>query len=384
METIVFISDRRVGTIRPDGTHEVYPEFSAPNQVYWQMGYVFPDGRRAVLWSQEPPKNPNAAFSDPDGGAFAKTHLWLYDLTSRTMQEIKLPSFVGIFGVVPDTDRFVVCENTDNVATFYTCDFKGADREEFCSMSGYAYGASLSPDGAKAAFHITSNPERPGYEIFVVDIASGKQVLIASDHDYIHFAPKWSPDGQWLVYVRCEHLNDPGHDRSDICLSRSDGSEHRLLTTGQSHWFAAACGTPERHSSGSNGPVWSPDGRKIAAALLLADSRTAWPYQADRPDTDHFNRDYHPELARGGTQMCLIDPSSGEITPITHDDPPTWYFRPVFSLDGTRMAYMRADVGRVPELWVMDADGGNQRFLTRGINDTGADHAQWVELASGF
>jgi TolB protein len=184
-----------------------------------------------------------------------------------------------------------------------------------------------------------------------------------------------------LLYQRCAYRQYPGHDRSDLCLSRADGSEHRLLTTGQSHWFAAAYGTPERHGSGSNCPVWSPDGRRIACALLLPGSRTAWPWQADRPDTDHFNRDYHPELARGGTQVCLIDPPAGRITPITHDEPPTWNFRLAWAPDGSRLATVRADVGCTSELWVMDADGGNRRFLTRGVNGTGVDHPRWVRLA---
>jgi TolB protein len=215
----------------------------------------------------------------------------------------------------------------------------------------------------------------------VVDIESKKCQLIVSDIKYIHFAPLWSPDGKWLLYQRCAYATDPGHDRSDLCISKADGSEQRVLTTGQAHWFAAAIGTPERHSSGSNVPTWSPDGRKIACTLLLPDSQTAWPYQANRPDTDHFNRDYHPELARGGTQICLIDVKSGKIKTITKDDPPTWNFRLVWSPDGKKLAYMRADVGKLPELWVINADGKNKKFLTRGLNATGADHVRWVSLA---
>jgi hypothetical protein len=29
----------------------------------------------------------------------------------------------------------------------------------------------------------------------------------------------------------------------------------------------------------------------------------------------------------------------------------------------------------------MDVDGGNRRFLTRGIKDRGADHGRWMRLA---
>ena len=367
--------------IRPDGSGECSPEFHAPNQVYWQLSHLFPDGRQAVLWSQEPPKNPHAAFSDPDGLASAKTHLWLYNFVTRSMREIALPSSAGIIGLLSD-DRLLVIENNDSVASIYATNLDGCGRELFFSSPGYAYGASLSPDGGRAAFHIVGAPGEGGYEIYVVDLGTRERTLIAGDPAWLNFAPSWSPDGQWLLYQRCAHHEDPGHDRSDLCISRPDGSEHRALTSGQSHWFAAAMGTPERHSSGSNSPAWSPDDSRIAVTLLLPGARAAWPYRAGQPDLDHFNRDYRPELARGGTQVCLIDPASGAITPVTHDDPPAWYFRPVWSPDGAHLVLGRVEVGGQPELWVMKGDGGDRRLLTRGIDGLGADYARWRKVAA--
>ena len=358
---LFFASEQRLGAIRPDGTGECYPDFSLPSQRQWRMGYVSPDGREAELYGLDSGKN------------------WNYDFVNRTIREIAQRRGEPL----PGGKRYLHDSNADNVFSLYTTDFDGGNREDIHSVTGFAYCVVLSPDGRKVAYHITNNPARPGYEICVVEIASKEHVLIASDYKYLHFGPSWSPDGQWLLYQRCEYQQDPGHDHSDLCLSRADGSEHRLRTTGQRHWFAAAVGTPERHSSGSNMPIWSPDGRWVTCTLLLPGSRTAWPWAADRPDTDHFNRDYHPELAGGGTQICLIDARTGEITPITHDAPPTWNFRLAWSPDGSRLAFMRADVGCLPELWVMDADGSNRRSLTRGLNGTGADHPRWVRLGVG-
>jgi Tol biopolymer transport system component len=73
---------------------------------------------------------------------------------------------------------------------------------------------------------------------------------------------------------------------------------------------------------------------------------------------------------------------TGKITPITHDDPPTWCFRLAWSPDGRRLAFTRANVGSLPELWVMNADGSEKRLLTRGLNATGADFVRWVRLAA--
>ena len=356
---LFFASDGRLGAIRPDGTEECYPSFSLPSQRDWRMGYVSPNGREAELYSL-------------DSGMS-----WSYDFVAGTIEGIARRRGTPL----PGGDRYLHDSNVDSVFSLFTTDLDGANREDVYSAAGYAYCVELSPDGSKVAYHITNNPARPGYEICVVEIASGEHALIASDHQYLHFGPLWSADGQWLLYQRCEYQQDPGHDRSDICISRADGSEHRLLTTGQRHWFAAAVGTPDRHSSGSNMPVWSPDGRSVTCTLLLPNSRTAWPWATDRPDTDHFNRDYHPDLAQGGTQICLIDIETGDITPLTSDDPPTWNFRLRWSPDGSQLAFMRAEVRGLPELWVMDADGGNRRLITRGLNGTGADHARWVRLA---
>jgi dipeptidyl aminopeptidase/acylaminoacyl peptidase len=377
MDSLFFISDGRIGSIRPDGTEECYPKFDAPNQATWQMEYVFPDGRQAVLLSQEPPKNPNASFYDQDGMAGAKTHLWRHDFRTQSLYEIDLPPFLRIAGVIPENNRFLVSGNNNHIARILTSDLDGGNREEIWSGPGYAYGTSLSPDGRKAAHHVTGAPGRPGYEIYVIDLASKECTLIASDPDFLQFGPLWSPDGQWLLYQRCLYRQDPGHDRSDVCINRADGSEHRVLTTGQAHWFATSYGTPARHGSGSNMPVWSPAGL-VTCALLLPGSRSAWPYAVDRPDTDHFNRDYRPEQAQGGTQICLIDPNTGIMTPLSQDDPPTWNFRLAWAPDGSQLAFIRADVGGLSELWVMDAQGGNRRRLTRGLNGTGVDHPRWV------
>jgi len=375
---IFYISDKRIGAIRPDGTDECYPELSVPNQAYWQLGMVFKDGRRAVLCSQEPPRNPNAAFEDKDGLKYARTHLWLYDFAEGAICEIPVAAQCGVVGEMCGGKRVLVSGNIDDQTHLFACDLDGGNRDGIYTGPGFAYGTTLSTDGAKTAFHITGVPGRPGYEIYVIDLATRERVLIASDPEYINFAPVWSPDNRWLAYQRCAHLQDPAHERADITVSRADGSEHRHLTTVQQHWFSASYGPADNPGRGSNCATWSPDGKWITFTRCLPGARTAWVWNANRPDTDHFNRDYRPDLARGGTEICLIDPKTGRIVPITHDDPPMWSFRCAWSPDGSRLVFARADVGCAPGLWVMDVDGGNRRFLTNGINNRGADHCRWV------
>jgi TolB protein len=124
-------------------------------------------------------------------------------------------------------------------------------------------------------------------------------------------------------------------------------------------------------------PTWTRDGA-ILFSRLLPGARVAWEFQPDRPDTDHFNRDWKPELARGGTQICRLDPRNKSILPLTRNDPPLWDLRASESPSGRAVAFCRCHVGEMPSLWIMDPNGENQRPLSGGIGHSGADHPRWL------
>jgi TolB protein len=181
--------------------------------------------------------------------------------------------------------------------------------------------------------------------------------------------------------VDCLPDKDPGHDWADVCVGRADGTEHRVLTRGQAMWFGATYGGPKTRGGGSNVPAWTHDGR-ILYPRRLPGSKVAWEFQPQRPDVDHFNRDYKPELARGGTEICLLDPRDGSAKALTHSEPPVWDFRASQSPDGRCIVFCRAETGGVPAIWVMDSDGRNPRMLTKGLDNAGADHPRWLPANS--
>ena len=165
-----------------------------------------------------------------------------------------------------------------------------------------------------------------------------------------------------------------------MCIGRADGSEHRVLSAGQEQWFAATYGPPGFRGGGSNLPAWNSQGQVIFPRRL-PDSRVAWEFQTGRPDTDHFNRDFKPDHARGGTEIVQLDPTTGHSIPLTRSNPPVWDFRATPSPNGRWIAFCRAATGQVPSLWVMNADGSSPRQVATGRNGFGADHPRWVTPA---
>jgi TolB protein len=143
-------------------------------------------------------------------------------------------------------------------------------------------------------------------------------------------------------------------------------------------WFAATYGDPMTRGGGSNVPVWTRDGC-VLFPRRLPDSKVPWEFQPRRPDVDHFNRDFKPDLARGGTELCRLDPRDGRVTVLTHSDPPVWDFRASESPEGKQIVFCRAATGGAPAIWVADADGNKPQLVTRGQDDRGADHPRWLQ-----
>ena len=374
---LFFTSQGRTALINADGTGLRYLDFKVPEQVTWQPGLFLPDGRRVIFLSME-------ARRDGPGRPFAQyyhqtpTHLWIYDLDRDTLTEIATRDRLAVFctpALLVAEDRMLVQVVREGGGQLYSVNLDGSDAREFTRVGeGLPYGLSLSPDGRRVACHLAS-PR--GYEIWTSDIHGANRVLVAGHPDHLYFGTSWSPDGQWILYQDCYFKTDPGHDWSDVCIGRPDGSEHRVLTQGQAMWFGASYGNREHRGGGSNAPAWTRDGQ-ILFPRKLPGSKVAWEFQAQRPDTDHFNRDYKLDQARGGTEICRLDPRDGAVTRLTWREPPVWDFRASESPDGHHIVFCRAETGGVPALWIMDPDSRNPRLLTRGLEDRGADHPRWL------
>jgi len=372
-----FVSQGRTILMHADGSGLRQLQFEVPNQATWQPADFFVDGRRVLLLSMEPRRDgPGRPFEEYY--TQTPTHLWIHDLDSGALEEIATRGRLAVFytpALLLCDGRMLVQVVRNQVGQVFSMNLDGSDAREFTKAGeGLPYGFSLSPDGTRVAFHLAS-PN--GYQVWTSDTEGGRRVRVAAQPGHLYFGPAWSPDGAWLAFQDCLAGQDPGHDWSDVCRSRPDGSELRVLTPGQAMWFCATYGHPQNRGGGSNMVTWTRDGA-ILFPRRLPGSKVAWEFQPQRPDTDHFNRDFKPDLARGGTEICRLDPRDGSLTRLTRSDPPRWDFRASESPDGRWIVFCRAATGDVSGVWIMDSDGRRPRCLTKGLGNQGADHPRWL------
>jgi len=346
-----------LGFINPDGTEERYPDFDKPGQRSWVFGPQFADGRRILLTSFE-----KADTTEVRAGR-VKTHDWIYDISTGELAEILLanrPSLqVRTHALIEGDRRVIATAIIGGEERVFLSNLDGTEQDELTEAGGgFHYALALSGDQRRLALHVTGGKPsfyNPGpYSVNVIELATKKRTLVAGRPAHLYFGPHWSPDDRWLVYMDCLNEEDPAHFRAAVCVGRSDGSEHRVVTPVQSHWF----GTP----FGSNMPEWSPDGQTITYTRLLENSAR--------------------DMSRGGAQICLLNPFTGKIAELTPAVEGQWDFRAAWSPEGNKIHFTRVSNGAPRELWSIDPDGGNPRRLTRGYREKGADFARWLHVGA--
>ncbi|MEJ2011082.1 MAG: Ig-like domain-containing protein [Anaerolineales bacterium] len=254
---------------------------------------------------------------------------------------------------------------------------------------------TLSGDGTLVAFSL--NTENGGQNLQTLDLISGEEKFIHACSAEVRCSnPALSPDGRWLAFVE-QSLNVGSGGRS-----MPQGSQIRVLSVPDAEMVIAA--SPTDHTV--RDPAWSPQGWLTyydeslkATALLTFDPNAApspftyvpnslgaagsWspdgtrlvypeiyfvPAQGDeeqgQSDTAYYSHLYQTDVTSGGTQ----DISPGDALQVEDASP-------VFSPDGTRLAFARKYLdperwspGR--QLWLLDLSGVGSTELTSEPNYT--------------
>ena len=166
--------------------------------------------------------------------------------------------------------------------------------------------------------------------------------------------PDWSPDGSRIVFER--QFEDKPYE---IWSVRPDGSDLRQIDPG------CPPGIPEDQICEEIGPAWSPDGKQLAFGnpfgTLKFIGGVEWIEVGAVAvmDVDGSNRRQLTQLRR---------PTSSED------------FQPVWSPDGTRIAFQRENSTASPRgrraIFVVDVASGALRRVTPWKLDAG-DHPDW-------
>jgi Tol biopolymer transport system component len=198
------------------------------------------------------------------------------------------------------------------------------------------YQFAWSPRGDKLAYvrpFVTSAPPPPGlpaspspWALYTVNRDGTEQLSIPHlvYGDYPSFlCPSWSPDGARLAFA---------NEYDAVWTIRPDGTDPRRV-------FAGAAPICAR---------WSPDGTRLAFVN---------------------DRNHETEGADGRSQIYLINPEGGGLTNLT-SDPAESDYGPVWSPDGTRLAFERwhagGEVGR-SGIFQMRPDGTGLVRLTADV-----------------
>jgi serine/threonine protein kinase/Tol biopolymer transport system component len=162
--------------------------------------------------------------------------------------------------------------------------------------------------------------------------------------------PKWSPDGQRLVFISPCNSNQDTYQQSAMFIVNADGSGLVPLPT-----------VP----GGDFDPAWSPDGKRIAFSSLRVTGRP---------------RIYVLNL-EDNSVVRLSDEYSRDL-------------QPAWSPDGSQIAFITTRRGPA-QVWIMDPDGQNQHLFSHSRDLIDANPAwspdgeiilftQYVERTGGF
>lgn len=230
---------------------------------------------------------------------------------------------------------------------------------------------TLPPLDAYTLVFVAERPDRPA-SIFTISAGGGpEQPLIVSEDPVAD--PAISPDGRRIAYVG---LLD---GQQQLFVANADGSDGRAIT-----FFP-----PSRISN----PAWSPDNNRIAFvsndagldAIYLIDAdgtNLIRPWESTRAETD-------PAWSPDGSQLAYAQDTTGRRTfqvfarSLAPDSRPVQLteagqnFSPAWSPDGTRIAFISTRTRQVSKVYIMRADGSDERILTFGDGNAENSDPAW-------
>ena len=246
---------------------------------------------------------------------------------------------------------------------------------------GMSYHARWSPDGQKIAF-LSGPISMVSLNVMNVD-GSNRTDIIANQDNISDF--RWSPDGTKILVFLKSKMNARNPEETWV-VKVSDKSVDRMgnpdWAKGWNHWSpeGATIINPNNRflkalPTGIEWPEWSKDGNYLAfiynGRLIVADVQKTgmpepWKPTKTEPACDRignwsWSSDGTKLLFFAGGNMCSINLDGKSVMNLSMS--PAQYA--CWSPDGSQVAFTSADGRkRNSEIFIMDADGTNQRQVT--------------------
>jgi Tol biopolymer transport system component len=223
---------------------------------------------------------------------------------------------------------------SSEIEDVWTADADGSNAHRLTSSAALEFDPTWSPDGSRIAFRYQPRDDDTT-EIYAMD-ADGSDVARLTRNDVADWGPDWSRDGRRIVWNSAVGTSGFGFFGTTM---RPDGSDVRRITR---HYVEY--------------PTWSPDGTKIA-------------FMAQLPGASGSDPDY---------EIYVMDADGSHVRRLTRNPGSDGW--PAWSPDGTQIVYASTiddcshsdapdcrdtgDIGPWHDVWVMDADGRQQRRVT--------------------
>ncbi len=339
---------QRACVVQADGAGRkvLAEELTKQEHAWTQFAGWSPDGTQAVILSLwESPEN---AAWEREHKTFRMTEGWLvdtclFDHATGAVANLTAVERVSIYNTglffLPDGSGYGFTPLIHGVSKPYLMDRDGRNKRDVSgSGGGFAYGYSASPDGKQICYH-------ENYQIYVSNTEGRDKRRIETGNAF-NFGPRWSPDGEWILFVSGEHYNCHPH------IVKKDGSGlKQLADRGGYSGVVEVLAHPDFHSASSDLPVWSVDGRHLFYTAQVEES-----IELMRVDLD------------------------GEVTQLTKSKPGTRHYHPAVAPDGKRILFGSDRTGTM-QLYVATTDGQETRPITNVPAGHCAMHGHWQPVA---
>ncbi len=241
----------------------------------------------------------------------------------------------------------------------------GTERRVAHLFSGN-FSISYSPDGQNIAVIDTENSAEGGqYAVYVINIETGRRRRVTAPAEFIgETTPRFSPDGKSLAFIRVfkEDLHGGNLAKQELFVVPVSGGEPRQIT------FDGLV---------INSLAWSADGEHIYFVPIRPPKQTI----VRRVSVEGGEQEI---VSTGGANITNVAVSPDGNKLVFAEDVRQWKiwrvppggqtgsklldsefveFFPIFSLDGSRIAFQSDRTGK-SEIWTMDRNGKNLRQIT--------------------